>query len=230
MPVTAIRSRVHVGPADQVVDAADAVEALDARRRVAARMPPPAALAVRAVMNRGDLAQLQRVDHQADVAVPGEPDAVRLIGGLVAVAAAAGVSADVEHGRQPLPGLHLRRPIEVARDVQPRPALVVEHVDHEAVALERPGDGGLQRRLLRLGAQAQHVEVLLLVPVANTLPVLQRRVVLRKRLVNLVRLLLEILLDHLIAGLAPVRRIMHLREPRRDTHTRHSRQQNHHVH
>ena len=37
------------------------LKALDARRRVAARMPPPASLAIRAVMNGGDLAQLQRV-------------------------------------------------------------------------------------------------------------------------------------------------------------------------
>src|SRR5207253_4882609 len=34
--------RVHLGPADEVVDAAHAVPALDPRRRVAGRVPPPA--------------------------------------------------------------------------------------------------------------------------------------------------------------------------------------------
>ena len=51
-------------------------------------------------MRGRDLAELQRVDDQADVAVPGEPDAVRLEGRLVAVASPAGVAAHVEHRRQ----------------------------------------------------------------------------------------------------------------------------------
>src|SRR5207248_2780146 len=93
--------RVDVGPADQVVDAADAVPALDARRRVAARLPPPATLAVGAVVDAGDLPQLQGVDDQADVAVAGEPHAVVLEGGLVAVAPAPGVAADVQDRGQP---------------------------------------------------------------------------------------------------------------------------------
>src|SRR5207248_5969061 len=58
--------RVHVGPRQQIIDGADAVPALDAGGRVAARVPPPAVLdrvlfdrivliadAVGAVMNAG---------------------------------------------------------------------------------------------------------------------------------------------------------------------------------
>src|SRR5438874_1214564 len=61
--------RVDVGPRHQVVDAADAVPALDASRRVAERLPPPALAVVGAVVDAGDLAELECVDDQADVAV-----------------------------------------------------------------------------------------------------------------------------------------------------------------
>src|SRR5262249_4374697 len=95
---------VHVGPAHQAAEGADAGPALDAGRRVAGGLPPEASLegiladgvvlvadTVGAVVDAGDLAELQRVDDQADVAVVGEPHAVVLEGGLVAVAALAGV-------------------------------------------------------------------------------------------------------------------------------------------
>ena len=51
-------------------------------------------------MDAGDFAELKRVEHDADVAVVGEPEAVILKRGLVAVAAAVGVAADVDDGRQ----------------------------------------------------------------------------------------------------------------------------------
>src|SRR5262249_4985033 len=88
--------RIDILAAHQIIDGADAVPALDAGGRVAERLPPPAALAVGAVVDAGDFAELQRVDDEADVAVVGEPEAVVLEGGLVAVAAAPGVAADVE--------------------------------------------------------------------------------------------------------------------------------------
>ncbi len=78
--------RVHVRAAEQVIDTADSVEALDTGRRVTSRMPPPAALAVRAMVNGRNFAQLQSVEDQTDIAVPGEPQAMRLVGGLVAIA------------------------------------------------------------------------------------------------------------------------------------------------
>ena len=65
-----------------------------------------------------DLAELQRIDRQAHVAVLGEPDAVRLIGRLVAVAALVRVPAHVEHGRQPLARWSSAGPIEVAGHVE----------------------------------------------------------------------------------------------------------------
>src|SRR5207244_9007537 len=87
--------RIHVGPAHQVVESPDAVPALDPCWRVTCRLPPPAAFAVGAVMDAGNLAELQCVDDEADVSVRGEPHAVVLEGGLVAVAAAPRMATDV---------------------------------------------------------------------------------------------------------------------------------------
>src|SRR5262249_41675038 len=164
--------RARVGAAAEVVGAAHAVPALDAGRRVAAGLPPPAAEVVGAVVLARDLAQLQRVHDQADVAVGGEPHAVVLERRLVAVAAAAGVAADVEDRRQP--ARRLPRPVEVAGDVQAGPALVVQLLDDDAVALHGAGDGGVQRRPLRQRPQAEHVQVLTPQPRPALLPLLLR--------------------------------------------------------
>src|SRR5690606_34756899 len=103
---------------DEEIDAANAVPAFDARRRVSARMPPPTALAIRAVMDRGDLAELQRVDDEADVSVAREPDAVRLERGLVAVSAHRRMAAHIEHRWEPSARRGLRRTVEVGGDVK----------------------------------------------------------------------------------------------------------------
>src|SRR5207244_6973980 len=86
---------IDVGATDEIIDGADAVPALDAGRRIAAGLRPPSAFAIGAVVDAGDFTQLQRVDDEADVAVRGEPHAVVLEGGFVAIAAAAGMAADV---------------------------------------------------------------------------------------------------------------------------------------
>src|SRR5262249_20956657 len=115
---------VDVGTTHEIVDATDAVPALDAGRRVTERLPPPAAVAISAVVNARDLAELQRVDDQADVTVRGEPHAVILKGGLVAVPAAPRVTAHIEHCGK-FAGCLLRT-IEVAGDIEAGPALVVQ--------------------------------------------------------------------------------------------------------
>src|SRR5690606_21778404 len=87
----------------QVVESADAVPGFDAGGGVTPLVPPPHPLAVGAVVQSFDLAQLQRVDDQTDVAVPGKPDAVMLIRRLVAIADPvlfdAAMSADIQDGR-----------------------------------------------------------------------------------------------------------------------------------
>ena len=103
--------RIHIRTADQIVDPANAVPAFDTGGRVAARQPPPAPFAIGAVMNAGDLPKLQRINHQTNIAMPGEPDAVGLKRGLVAVASTPGMSANIENRRQPLSRFDLRRPI-----------------------------------------------------------------------------------------------------------------------
>src|SRR5205814_5796901 len=93
---------VHFGPRLQVVEGADAVSRLDAGRRVPAADPPPPAEAVGAVVERLDLAELERVEDQAAVPFAGEPGRVVLIAGLGPVGDAVeldrAVPADVEDG------------------------------------------------------------------------------------------------------------------------------------
>ena len=68
-------------------------------------------------MNRSDLAELERIDHEADVAVPGKPDAMRLVSRFVTCPALVRMTAGIQDGRQPLARCDLGRPIEVARHV-----------------------------------------------------------------------------------------------------------------
>ena len=191
--------RVHVGPAHEIIDRSDAVPALDAGRGVAGRVPPPAAEVVGAVVFALDFAQLQRVDDQADVAVGREPHPLVLVRRLVAVAAAVGVAADVQDRRQL--ALDLLRPEEVAGDVQPRPALEVQLFDRHVAALQRPGHGRVERRLLRQRPQAEHVEVLLTKLRQTRLPFGPRRRPVEDALGQFRRFLLQIGVDHRVAGL-----------------------------
>src|SRR5205823_5198123 len=164
---------IDIGPTGEIVDGPDAVPAFDAGRRVAAGLPPPTAFAVGAVMDAGNFTQLQRVDDQADVAVGGEPHAVILEGGFVAVASAAGVAAEVENGGEfGPPSLTLRAliglralirfgAVEVAGDVEARAALEVQLVDDDVVSLQRAGDGGVQGSLFGQRRETEHVEIFL---------------------------------------------------------------------
>ena len=70
--------RIHFGATLQVVEGANGIPHFRPGGRVAERKPIPHAQVVRAVMDAGDLAELNRVDDQAHVTVPGEPDAVML--------------------------------------------------------------------------------------------------------------------------------------------------------
>src|SRR5262249_39741852 len=118
---------VNVLATYEIVNGANTVPALDAGRRVAGGLPPPAAQVVGAVVLAGHLAELERVDDEADVAVVGEPQPVVLKRRLVAVAAAAGVAADVEDRRQL--SLRLLRPVQVAGDIETGAALEVQLLD-----------------------------------------------------------------------------------------------------
>src|SRR5262249_16251832 len=107
-------------------------------------MPPPAILdrvlvldavrlqvvprpAVGAVMDGRDFAELERVEHEAVVAVRGKPHAVVLIGGLVAVAAFGGVAAALDDCGEALAmGLAGGWAVEIRRYVETRLRLKVE--------------------------------------------------------------------------------------------------------
>ena len=86
---------------------------------------------MRAVVNPFDLAELQRVEHEADVSMPGEPDAVMLVVDLVAEADAVflhrTMPAQVQDGRHGL--VDLLREIEVGGDIQSGPRLEMQLFD-----------------------------------------------------------------------------------------------------
>ena len=150
---------VDIGPCGEEIDGADPVPAFDAGRRVAARLPPPPPLAVGAMVGGGDLAELEGVEDEADVAVAGEPQAVILEGGLIAVAAAAGVAAEVDDGRMPRAGGGGRRAPQVRRHVQAGDALVMQILDDEAIPLVPARDGRAERRPRRQRIEPEHEEV-----------------------------------------------------------------------
>ncbi len=163
-------------------------------------------------MDAGDLSQLQRVEDQADVSVPRKPDAVRLVGRLVARPALVRMPADVEHRRQASrtqstgcptgcpAGRGLAGTVKVARHVESRAALVVQHLDRVTVALECAGDRGGKRRFFRHRRQAQHVVIFRPVLRPQVLPLLARSEALQECRVDLLGLAGEILLDHPVAG------------------------------
>src|SRR5207249_4644623 len=114
--------RIDFGAAAQIVDGANRIPRLDARRRIAARHPPPHLLAIQTVMNPLDFAELERVENDADVAVFGEPRAVMLIEGFVAVRNVVllhlRMAADIDDGREAR--FDLFGQIEICRHVEMR--------------------------------------------------------------------------------------------------------------
>src|SRR5207245_5260443 len=126
----------------EIIDAANAIPALDAGRGVPAGHPPPAPFTVGAMMNASNFSKLQRIDDQTHVAMPRKPDAVRLKGRLVPIAPASGMAADIQDAGQPLPRLRSRRPIQIRGHIQPWPTLVVQHLDGVIRAPQRARDGG----------------------------------------------------------------------------------------
>lgn len=84
-----------------------------------------------------------------------------------------GVAHEQDDRREFLRSLTLparRGPVQVGRDVESGPALKVEFFNHDTVPPDHSRDGGLQRRLLWEGPQAQHLEKLLLQPPPARLP------------------------------------------------------------
>ena len=158
----------------EVVERADAVPRLDAGRRVAARVPPPHLLAVRAVVDAGNLAKLERVEHEAHVAVAGEPGGVVLVGGLVAVADVPffhrRVPADVQNGRGGL--VEAFREVQVAGDVQVRARLEVQVLDDKGRVVELAGDGGVKVRALGQRVETEHFEHLRAQALPLSVPIL----------------------------------------------------------
>ena len=95
---------VHFRACFEIIEGADAVPCFNAGRRVAAHVPPPAIVGIRAMMDALDLAHLNRVNGQAGVAVASEPDTMMVVRCFVAKTDVSffgsPVAADVQHRRQ----------------------------------------------------------------------------------------------------------------------------------
>ena len=168
---------VDLGTRLQVVDCAHAVPSLDAGRGIAARVPPVHAEPARAVVHALELAELDRIDREADVAVAREPRAVVLVAGLVAEAQLPvlnhRVSAGVEDGGSLLPAEVARHP-EVGGDVEARQRLEMKLLDRELGVLDAAGHDRLQVRAFRQRREPEHLQQLLAVGGAAGLPVVER--------------------------------------------------------
>ena len=193
---------VHVLARLEIVERADAVPRLRSGGGVTARVPPPHILAVGAVVDALDFAELNGVHDHADVAVAREPRAPVLVADLVAVAHAVGlhdrVAADVEDGGGGRG--KLLRHIDIRRDVETGAGLVMQFLHREVRVVERAGDGRLQVRLRRQGVEAEHLKELLARGDFGFVPVLQRADVRERALAQRARLGAEILGEHPVAG------------------------------
>src|SRR5262249_33515154 len=134
--------RIDVLARQNVIDRTDAVPAFDSRRSVASTVPPPARaeIAVGSVMKTGYFSELKCIENQTDVPVAREPQAVILEGGLVAVAAAAGMSANIENGWTLLVGCC--RTVKVGSNIESGLRLKVNHFNNHAMALQSAGKRG----------------------------------------------------------------------------------------
>ena len=155
-------------------------------------------------MNRRDFPHLESVEDQANVTVPGKPDPVRLIRCLVPVASVDRMPTHIKHGGKSLARLDAGRPVKIARHVQSRTALVMDHVDHKAVALVRSGDDRFQWCFRRQWPQPEHLEIFFPVLRAKPFPFFKRLDVILKAGVDLLGLPLQISLNHAIPGLATI--------------------------
>ena len=136
---------VHEVERLEVVERADAVPRLDTGGGVAARVPPPHAVAIGAVVDAFEFAELDRVNGEANVAVPGEPGAVMLVVCFVAVIDAvnphSAVTTNVKDRR--CRGGEVVRHVQVAGDVEAGAGLEVQVSHLELVVFHRASDGGL---------------------------------------------------------------------------------------
>ena len=127
-----------------------------------------------------------------------------MIRGLVAIAALIPMTTHVEHCWEALTRTGSGRAVEIARDVQPGTALVVNQLNREALSLKLSGGGDLERSLLGEGPQAQHFEVLLPVLREPLFPLLLRFYRGQEAIVDPLGLLSEVGLDHCVSRLIEV--------------------------
>jgi len=132
------------------------------------------------VVDAFDLAQLQRVDRQAGVAIASEPGTVVLVVHLVAVADSVllhpSVAADVEDGRQGLLACFVvvSGQVEIPGDVETGAGLELEVFDDEVRVVDSTGDDRLEWCFFRSRREPEHFEELFSILATLCLPVVER--------------------------------------------------------
>ncbi len=166
---------IHLGSAFQVVDAAHAIPGFHSGRRIATGHPPPHVLGISPVMNTLDLTELNGIDGQANVSVPGEPDSVVMVMNLVPETDSPlfhpSMSANIEDRRKFLVLLASDRKIQVSRYVKTRAGLVVKVLHGKSLSLELARNRSLEIGPRTVGRKPEHIAetfpvfILALVPI-----------------------------------------------------------------
>ena len=149
-----------------------------------------------------DLAELQGVDDEADVAILSEPRAVMLIRNFVPVTHAVldhwPVTANVEDCRGGFGQVF--RQIKIRGDIKSGQRLEVKFLDLERVGFNLTGDNRLQICLLRKGPKAEHFKQLMSILLAVCSPVTERLDVGEAPFVQLHCSRAEVVSEHLVAS------------------------------
>src|SRR5689334_17262646 len=99
---------------------------------------------MRPMMDAGDLAELDGIEHERDVTVPGQPDSVVLILHFRAPRTGS-MAADIHDSGRAF--VYVLWQVEIAGDIQARHTLKHDILNAVILAFEYSGDARVQRRL-----------------------------------------------------------------------------------
>ena len=151
---------VHLLASLEIIQGTHAVPGLNTCGRIAATIPPPHFVPVRAVMNSFDLTQLEGIDSKADIAVPCEPGCMMLIADFISVADIiflnGPVTTNIENRRRRF--FETFRDIQVARYVKAGHGLIVNILDGKLLMLDLAGDNRFEVGLFGKRLKPKHLK------------------------------------------------------------------------
>ena len=152
----------------QVIQGSNGVPDFGSGRSVAQGEPVEHVEIMRAMVNAGELAELDGIDEKGNIPVAGEPNSVMLIIDLRSPGARR-VAAQIQDSGQT--AFDFRWQVKVAGHVEAGHALKDDLLDAVLTTIERPGGSSAKRRLLRHRVQAEHRQHLLFAARALALPI-----------------------------------------------------------